>query len=314
LSASHIFSGFFRCELEVKNEEANMALRLLRIGVIILSVGFGSGVLGHSQTPAPAAPENDNRKTAWEILRVGAGDKETSKRAKAVRVLGLLHGDSEAEALALSALDDKEPEVRAAAADALGEMRSAAAIPKLREALDDHDVLVAWAASRALLALHDIQGYDIPYEVLTGKRKGGESLTAQARATLKDPEKTAGFALTQGIGFAPYGNFFLQAFRTVQGRRDIAAHAAAALALAHDPDTRAAQALVQAVFGKGAILENGSVVRVAALRAIAERGNPSLIPKIAPAMSDDNDGVRFMAAAAVLHLSSIPPRIKAKTK
>ncbi len=291
-----------------------MSRKTIRFGLVILLAGFGSRSLGSSQAPPPSAPESDYRKTAWEILRAAANDKETPNREKAVRVLGLLRGNSDAESMALTALDDKEPEVREAAADALGEMHSTPAIPKLRDALDDHNVLVAWAASRALLALHDNQGYDIPYEVLTGKRKGGQGLNAQARATLRDPGKTAGFVLTQGIAFAPYGGYFMLAFHTVEGRGDIAAHAAAALALTHDPDPRAARALVQAAFGKGQILEKESVVRIAALRAIAERGDPALIAEIAPAMSDHNDGVRFMAAAAVLRLSSIPARTPAKKK
>jgi HEAT repeat protein len=291
-----------------------MAIRTLRFGVVIFLAGFGSHALGNSQAAPPSAPENDFRKTAWETLRSAATDNDVAKRTKAVRVLGLLRGDRDAESIALAALDDKELEVRAAAADALGEMRSTAAISKLRDAMDDHDILVAWAASRALLALHENQGYDIPYEVLTGKRKGGEGLTAQARTILKDPEKTAGFALTQGIGFAPYGGYFLQVFRVVQGRGDIAAHVAAALALAHDPDPRAAQALVQVVFNKEPALENESVVRIAALRAIAERGDPALIARITPAMSDHNDGVRFMAAAVVLRLNSIPRRNPAGKK
>ncbi|MFZ0820633.1 MAG: HEAT repeat domain-containing protein [Candidatus Acidiferrales bacterium] len=291
-----------------------MDLKTLRVGVVILLAGFGSRALGNRQSSPSPSPEEDSRKTAWEILRSAASDNETPKRAKAVRVLGILHGDPDAESLALTALDDKEPEVRAAAADALGEMHSSAAIPKLREALDDHDVLAAWAASRALLALHDNHGYDIPFEVLTGKRKGGQSLPAQARATLNDPEKTLGFVLTQGIGFAPYGGYFLQAFRTVQGRGDIPAHAAAALALAHDPDRRAGDALVDVVFGKGPFLEKEALVRIAALRAIAERGDRALIGRIAPALSDHSDDVRFMAAAAVLRLNAIPPRSPAKKK
>ncbi len=291
-----------------------MALKTLRVGVVILLAGFGSRAMGNSQASPPPAPDVDNRKTAWEILRSAASDNETPKRAKAILVLGILRGDSDAESLALTALDDKEPEVRAAAADALGEMRSTAAIPKLHEELDDHDVLVAWAASRALLALHDNLGYEIPYAVLTGQRKGGESLPAQARETLNDPEKTLGFVLTEGLGAAPYGNYFLQTFRMVHGRGAIAAHVAAALALAHDPDRRAGSALVNAAFEKGAFLEQESLVRIAALKAIAERGDPVLITRIAPAMADHNDGVRFTAAAAVLRLSSIHPRVTAKKK
>ena len=56
-------------------------------------------------------------------------------------------------------------------------------------------------------------------------------------------------------------------------------------------------------------------VRAAALEAIAERGDRSLVPKIAAAMDDDKDLVRYMAAACVAHLSDLPlKKVPAKTR
>jgi hypothetical protein len=59
--------------------------------------------------------------------------------------------------------------------------------------------------------------------------------------------------------------------------------AAAAKKLAHDPDPASAKALVAATQDKN------WVVRGAALEAIAERGDRSLLSKVAPSLDDDKD-------------------------
>ncbi len=254
------------------------------------------------------APQTDLRASAWTLLSAAANHKESPRRVKAVRALGVLRGDPEGEALALAALGDTTPEVRAAAADALGEMRSTAAIPRLLAALDDRDVTVAWAASGALLSMKDGQAYDIPYEILTGRRKANASLSVQAHETLRDPERMADLVVTHGINFAPYGGYALALLKALQGRSDVRARAAAALALAHDPDPEAGRALVEAVLGRKDVLERESLVRVAALRAVAERGDTSLLSGIAPALTDEDESVRLMAAATVLRLTPSPRR------
>jgi len=47
-------------------------------------------------------------------------------------------------------------------------------------------------------------------------------------------------------------------------------------------------------------------IRAAALEAISQRGDRSLVSAIAPVLDDAKDDVRFAAAACVLHLSEIP--------
>jgi len=63
--------------------------------------------------------------------------------------------------------------------------------------------------------------------------------------------------------------------------------AAAAKAFAKDPDSQTTKALVQAVSDKSC------VVRVGALQAIAKRGDPTLLPSIQGAMSDNKDVVSY---------------------
>jgi HEAT repeat protein len=58
--------------------------------------------------------------------------------------------DAKAVRLAEKALNDDKPDVRSAAAAALGDMKSRTSILKLREALDDKEPSVAPAAAHAL--------------------------------------------------------------------------------------------------------------------------------------------------------------------
>jgi hypothetical protein len=45
-----------------------------------------------------------------------------------------------------------------------------------------------------------------------------------------------------------------------------------------------------------------------ALEAIAQRGDPSVMPQVAAARGDVKDVVRFTAAACVAHLSQLPAK------
>ena len=70
------------------------------------------------QVPVKVSPKEE----AWHTLETACtGDKATD-RANATRVLGLIRNDVKATKLAEKALSDPKPEVRAAAAAALGDM------------------------------------------------------------------------------------------------------------------------------------------------------------------------------------------------
>jgi HEAT repeat protein len=74
--------------------------------------------------------------------------------------------------------------------------------------------------------------------------------------------------------------------------------AAAAERLANDPDLKSGRALADACSDKK------WRVRVAAVDAIAERGDPVLIDALIPLLEDDNESVRYDAAAAILRLKT----------
>jgi len=236
------------------------------------------------------------KEKAWNILDSGVAEKNAIKRADAVEALGLLPRDARARTMAEKALGDDNPRVRAAAAIALGDMHSSRSIPKLTEALADKDPVVVLSAAHSLLLMHDYKAYDVYYAVLTGQRKAGRGLIAQQRARLDDPKKLAEFGVETGLGFVPFGGIGVSAYKLITKNGSDAIRAAAAQVLAKDPDPESRTALIDAVS------DRSYLVRIAGLKAIAERGDSRLLKTIEPAMDDEKDAVQYVAAAAVLRL------------
>ena len=241
----------------------------------------------------------DPRQQAWTVLNTGLAGKTSGERAVAVRALGLLTNDPRAPDLAMQALADPKPEVIAAAADALGELKYQAARPKIKETLrsNNENPVIVLACARSLLELGDEEAYAVYYAILTGERKSGESLTQRQKKTIKDPKKMAETGLTFiPIPFAGLGYGAFKAFT-----RDDAspAQAAAAKMLINDPDPKSREALINALKHKS------SIVRVAAVDSLAHRDDPTVIPQLEPSLSDDKDVVRYTAAAAIIRLAKL---------
>jgi HEAT repeat protein len=264
---------------------------------------------------APPAIPADPEATAWELLDQGAKDDKTADRATAIRVLGLIPNNVHAVHIAETALVDDRPEVRRAAAEALGQMQSRSSIPKLRSLLSDDEISVALAAANALESMHDPSGYDVYYEILTGERKTSKGVIAEQVDTLKDPKKLAMIGFEEGIGFVPFAGIGWEAYRRLGKSNDASpVRAAAAKQLGNDPDPASTRALADAVKD-----DKNWIVRASALEAIAKRGDPSLLSTAEMAMSDEDKGVKYTAAATVLHLLDVKkaastPVKEAKTK
>ena len=236
---------------------------------------------------------------AWDMLQTAIADKRSGERTDGVRALGLLRDNSRARQLAEDSLQDRTPQVRAAAATALGQMHSTASIPKLEAALADRKVPVVLAAAQSLRELKDDSAaYEIYYDLLTGEKKSGDGLIAQQIDTLKNPKELAKIGFAEGIGFVPFAGMGWDAYRTIHKKDPNPVRAVAATYLAHDPDPASAKALVKATRDKNWI------VRAAAVQALAQRDDPSLLPKVQHSMADRNAKVRYSAAAAVIRLSS----------
>jgi len=268
-------------------------------GAISLIVVSMAATLCIAQAPAAETPLQTN---AWVVLNAGLTDKNIDHRVKAARDLGEITHNAKALDAALTALKDYKPEVRAAAAQALGEMGAKSADAQLRETLNDYDPSVALAAAYSLVQLGDDRGYDIYYAVLTGEQKTGSSLTDQQKKRLKDPKQMATLGLQAGIGFVPFGGLAFAGYKMLTQDDTSPVLAAAALMLAKDPDSKSGQALADASANKDKWL-----VRAAAFDAIAKRGDPDpiLLQAAMDGLSDPQPEVQYVAAAAALHLVDV---------
>lgn len=271
-------------------------LRVVRRAEAIYAVSLVTLLLA---AVVPGVPQASSGK-AWMVLQAGLSNSNTDNRTVATRLLGGLTKNAQAQDLALKALADNRPEVRAAAAEALGNMQAKSAIPQLQKLVQsERDAGVAIAAGRALVALGDPLGYAVYYAILTGERKSGASLMENQRKMLNDPKKLANFGFEQGVGFIPFGGLTLNVFRSLT-RDDVSPiRAAAAEVLITDPDPRTTEAL------KTAVADKSWVVRAAAIDALGKRNNPSVIPALEPALGDGREAVRYAAAAAIIRLNDV---------
>jgi HEAT repeat protein len=237
----------------------------------------------------------------WPVLETALAQKGTGQRVAAVRVLGLISDDPHAIELAGRALKDPNSAVRAAAATALGQMHATRADASLKQALNDKNLSVVMASAHALRLLNDPACYDAYYEIYTGERKNDAGMISQEMKVLHDPRQVAMMGFNEGIGYIPFAGIPWEALQTIMKDRKDGAAAKAALiaALVTDPEPRTGKLLLNASKNPNWIL------RVAALEAIAKRGDASLMPEIEPRISDSRREVRFTAAATVIHLEDI---------
>jgi HEAT repeat protein len=239
------------------------------------------------------------------LFESAAQSKSAAQRALGIRALGLLRDNAHARKLAEGALEDDRPEVRSAAAVALGQMHAIESIPKLQKLLKDDRMSVVMAAAHSLRDLNDnASAYSVYYDILTGEHKG-DGLIAQQIDTLHNPKELAMIGLEQGIGYVPFAGIGWDAWRYTHKKDPHPVRAVAATLLAHDPDPKSSAALV-----KAALNDKDWIVRAAALEAIAERGDASLEDKIEISLYDVNSHVRFTAAATVIRLNALRKSVR----
>jgi HEAT repeat protein len=244
--------------------------------------------------PAPQTPTE----RAWLILQQGLADKRAAKRANAVRALRLLPNNPRAQDMAENALADQNPNVRAAAARALGAMGAVSSIPKLKGVLNDKEPAVVLAAAHSLFLLGDREdSYQIDYEMLIGERKTADGFVASGMNELKDPKAVAMMGFETGIGFVPFGGEAYEVFKRARKDDRTPVRVAAARELATDRDPKIGAALAKAC------ADTKWRVRAAAVDAIAKIEDPTLLNAITPVLDDKNDIVRYDASATVLRLS-----------
>lgn len=163
--------------------------------------------------PSLGAEQLHGRSVTVAGNETGIKESNTKKRTKAVSALRLLLGNAEATEMAITALQDPKPQVRAAAATALGLIGSKEAIPALRNAISDKKPVVVLAAARSLQVLNDPFVYHVYYELLSGERKAAEGRVGQQMETLTDATKMSEF----GFAFLPFADI---GFSAAKARSD----------------------------------------------------------------------------------------------
>jgi HEAT repeat protein len=153
---------------------------------------------------------------------------------------------------------------------------------------------VVFAAVNALYNLGDPCAYEVYYAVLLGERKSGEGLVESQMKMLKDPKAMARMGFEQGLGFIPFAGVGYSVLKTMTKDDTSPVRAAAAQKLIRDADPKTSEALMRTASDKKWL------VRAAVVDAIARRGDPALLRAVWPLLNDENDTVRFSAAAAIL--------------
>ena len=246
----------------------------------------------------PQSP--DIREQAWSILNEGLRNEHASHRQVSVQALSLMAKNRTAERLAMRAIRDKDANVRAAAATTLGQLHTVSSIPALREALQDSEVVVVLSAAQSLYLMKDKSAYEIYYAILMRDRKSSEGLLQSQLDRLKDPKQMMEIGLQEGLGFVPFGGMGYQAIKEIRKSGNSSARAASARFLAKDPDQITEDALLQS-----ALADSSEEVRLAATDALAERGDPKCIERMAKNHTEDKTAVRYRTAAAILHLGDL---------
>jgi len=266
-------------------------------------------ILAVSFVSVPAVHAVTGEERAWAMFEAAAKSNSASERAMGIRALGVLRGDEHARKLAEAALEDPSPEVRIAGATALGQMQAKESIPRLQKLLSDDKVSVVMTAAHSLRDLKDNKSaYAVYYDILSGGRKTGGVLSQQLD-TLHDPKAMAKIGFEQGIGYVPFAGIGWDAYRYMHKKDPHPVRAIAASFLAHDPDPASGVALADA-----ALKDKDWIVRAAALEALAQRGDPAFESKVEYGFFDSNPHVRYMAAAAVIRLTTIAESRKDKGK
>jgi len=273
-----------------------VAVSLLAAVTLLLTIMSAAEV-------TPATP--DTREQAWAVLNEGLKHDHASHRMIAVQALSLMAKNRTAERLAMRALKDHDTKVRASAATTLGQLNARQAIPALRETLQDPEIVVVLSAAQALYLMKDPSAYDIYYAILMGDRKSSDGLLQSQLDRLKDPKQMMQLGIQEGISFVPFGGMGYEAFRELKSHNGDSARASAARFLARDPDQITEDALLQT-----AVADKNEEVRLAALDALAERGDPKCIERLAMNLNEDKSAVRYRTAAAILHLGDLEKRPK----
>jgi HEAT repeat protein len=264
------------------------------LGVIILA----------AMAFVPDITAGSAQKEAWAALDQSLKEGTEHKIQALAALANIRDSNPDAVKRAQDALQDKDAQVRQAAALALGQMKAKEAVPDLKHALDDTGE-VAFAAAKALTDIGDPSGRDMLIAVLAGERKNTPGMITNAMRDAKKRIRHPQGLILMGAEDAA-GAMFGPASWGIEATKDAIdlkgkgtpGRAAAAAYLAKDPYPYAVTMLE---WGLG---DDNQFVRVEAAKGLGVCGNAESIPKLQNLLTDPHTRVRAMAAASIINLAS----------
>lgn len=265
------------------------------------------------QAPVPTSPAGKGvgqepvyanlRVRAWTMLDAAVASDKLQTRSDAFSAISILQSNPHAVARMITGLDDKDEGIRTLVANSLGGMKSPAAIPALRKAMNDPSPVVSFAAAKALWRLGDRSGREMFYEVMAGERKTQpgfvKSHVNQVKKDVHDPKTLALIGINQASGqfLGPFsmGISMLEEYAK-NTSSPVQALCANLLAQDDTPDTIEQLSLA---------LDNDNwTVRAAAAKALANMHDRRVIAKLDEMMSSDKEpAARLAGAAAIVKLT-----------
>ena len=279
---------------------------------VLLSAAIPAGAQQKTATPAPqlekialATPSLQN--AAWSVLQKGMASGNASERADAIAALSSIGPNPRSIGMIVSGLDDRSAAVREKAVAALDNLQVHSVIPRLRAALRDPSAPVSFTAAKALWDMGDPSGRDILIGVLQGRRRGTpaawQSQLQQTGAELRSP-LTLGLLGAQEAAGVFFGPAAIGVAMLGQMLRDHGApeRAFCAEMLGLDPSPEATTALLKAARDKN------WMVRASAAEGLGNVNRPNTGAVLRTLLRDSKAPVRYMAAASVIRLQTVPPR------
>lgn len=271
----------------------------------------GTGVT--VETPAQTNAEKpsasrDVYTQAWDLLDTASQSENVRIRTDVIAALSSMRDDRKAIHLIENALDDRHALVRRIAASSLGTMNAREAIPHLRQAMNDKNAGVSFAAAEALWKMGDESGAAIFYAVVLGERHVEQgfvsSQVTQVWNELHNPSSLADIGIGEASGalLGPFSEGVTLA-RELAKDRGANARALSATLLGEHPNPDSEKIL------EDTLGDRNLAVLVAVAKALGGFDDPALIERLAPLLNKKTmpvfkhaDAVHFMAAAAIIRL------------
>jgi HEAT repeat protein len=241
---------------------------------------------------------------AWRTLTEGVNAKKFTDRIIALKAMADLGPNLKGVRLVSELLKDKDPDLRAQAAATLGAMKSRAALPALRVALNDEAPQVSFAAAKSLWQLGDNAGRRVLLDVLQGDKGTKDGFVAshkrEAKRQLEDKKSLVAMGAEKGAGEflpGPLGMGVGLAKQQFVGVAD-PARADCADLLSRRPDKATMLAL------RAALMDRDWSVRTAAAVALGRLARPGTQQWLEYALDDGKAAVRDAAAVGILRMNA----------